>query len=342
MPEVATVFAADGGPTLLTYADPKQFGQVLYPFFCIGFQGIASEAARDGIPFDVSILPSASSVFPHLRPSVGTVRRTADGIEMTSRGTFPGLSVTSLTGFTIGLGLPAVQSARTAGRRAKSMNNLKQISLGMLNYETSFNSYPPAFISAKATGKPLLSWRVAILPYIEEDALYKQFHLDEPWDSPNNKPLIAKMPTIYRSPASQRGPGMANYVTFRDKDSVFPGKDPIRMQEITDGTSNTLMAVEVNDAKAVVWTKPDDLDFNAANPLAGLGGLWPNGFIAAFCDGSVRFISTGIDPTIMQNLVNRHDGKAIDEKALSAPPSPAMAPMRAAAPPAMKEAPQAG
>jgi hypothetical protein len=178
---------------------------------------------------------------------------------------------------------------------------------------------------------------VAILPYLEEQALYQQFHLDEPWDSPNNMKLVEKMPKVYRSPASHNGPGMTNYLTFRDKDSVFPGKESVRIQTITDGTSYTLMAAEVNDAKAVTWTKPDDLDFNPTTPLDGLGGLWPNGFIALFCDGSVRFVSTGIDPATMRNLVNRHDGKPIDPNALDAPARAAMPPVRATAPVAPSE-----
>ena len=143
VPEVASIFEGDGGPTLITYADPKQFVEVFYPLFCLGAQAIASEAARNGIPLDVSILPSASALLPHLRPSVGTVQRTAAGIEMTSRGTFPGLSVASLSGVTIGLALPAVQSARAAGRRAASMNNLKQIALAVLNYESTFQRLSP-------------------------------------------------------------------------------------------------------------------------------------------------------------------------------------------------------
>jgi type II secretory pathway pseudopilin PulG len=241
---------------------------------------------------------------------VGTIRWTARGIEMTSRGTVPGTSLSSVSGFSIGLLLPAVQSARQAARREQSMNNLKQIALAMLNYADTNGRLPPAYIADKTTGKPLLSWRVAILPYIEEQALYQQFHLDEPWDSPNNKRLISTMPTIYRSPASQLPlpQGKANYLTFRSKDSVFPGKDGISPAEITDGMSHTLMTVEVDDAKAVDWTKPDDLDYDPQRPFAGLGGLWNTGFIAGFCDGSVQFISTSVDAETLRNLVNRHDG----------------------------------
>ncbi len=336
LPEVAAVFAGGEGPISISYADPKQFAEVFYPLVCMGAQALANEGTRSGIPLDVSILPSASSLLPHLRPSVGTVRRTAAGIEMTNRGTFSGLSVQSLSGFAIGLALPAVQAARAAGQRSQSMNNLKQIGLAMANYMSTFNTLPPAYSSDKATGKPLLSWRVAILPFLEENELYKQFHLEEPWDSPNNKKLIEKMPKLFRSPASKAGPGMTNYVTFRDKDSAFPGKDPIRAADITDGMSHTLMAVEADDSKAVVWTKPDDLDFDPKNPLAGLGNLWHTGFNAGFCDGSVRFISSGVDADAMRNLVNIHDGNPFDFNAMDAPPRPATTPQPATSPSPVK------
>lgn len=154
---------------------------------------------------------------------------------------------------------------------------------------------------------------MAILPFIEQDALYKQFHMDEPWDSENNKKLLAAMPTIYRHPASTAAPGMTNYVTVRGKDTAFPGKDGIKIADITDGTSNTIMAVEACDAKAVPWTKPDDVTYDEKNPVAGLGGLFPGGFNAAFCDGSVRFISSAIDTETLRRLFNRHDGEVIDQ-----------------------------
>lgn len=141
--------------------------------------------------------------------------------------------------------------------------------------------------------------------------MYKQFHLDEPWDSENNKKLIPLMPQVYRSPGIALKPGMTRYLTFRNKDSAFPGKDRITMADITDGTSNTLMAAEVDAAHAVVWTKPDDLDFNPAKPANGLKKQPAGGFLAVFCDGSARFISDNVDLEALRNLVNRHDGKII-------------------------------
>ena len=179
-------------------------------------------------------------------------------------------------------------------------------------YQEANGHFPPAYIADKKTGKPLLSWRVAILPYIDQDALYRQFHLDEPWDSENNKKWADVVIAVYRSPASAAKPGMTNYLTVRGKDTVFPGKEAITPAEITDGMSNTIMIVEANDAKAVPWAKPDDLEYDPKNPAAGLGGLFPGGFNAAFCDGSVRFMSSTIDAEILRQLFNRHDGQPVD------------------------------
>ena len=182
----------------------------------------------------------------------------------------------------------------------------------MLNYASANGTFPPAYIADKKTGKPLLSWRVAILPYLEQQALYQQFHLDEPWDSEHNKKLADTVIAVYRSPASRAKPSLTNYLTVRGKDTAFPGKDGIKIASITDGMSNTIMVVEASDAKAVPWTKPDDFEYDEKQPAAGLAGLWPGVFQAAFCDGSVHAISTAIDAETLRRLFNRHDGKPVD------------------------------
>ena len=104
----------------------------------------------------------------------------------------------------------------------QSQNNLKQLNLAILVYEHAHGSFPPAYTTGK-DGKPLLSWRVHILPYMDQDALYKQFHLDEPWDSEHNKALVAQMPAAYKHPRSTvAGEGKTHYLTVRSEKSVFP------------------------------------------------------------------------------------------------------------------------
>ena len=150
-------------------------------------------------------------------------------------------------------------------------------------------------------GKPLLSWRVQILPFIEEAPLYKEFHLDEPWDSEHNKPLIANMPRIYGNP-SRPMDSKTNYLVPVGPGTVFEGDKGLKISQITDGTSNTILAVEANEDRAVIWSKPDDLPVNLEKPLTGLGGLRPSGFQAIFCDGSVRLISNSSDLQALKAL----------------------------------------
>jgi hypothetical protein len=184
---------------------------------------------------------------------------------------------------------PALREARGSAERMASINNLKQIGLAMHNYHDA-HKHLPAAASYSPDGKPLLSWRVMILPMIEQGVLYDQFHFDEPWDSEHNKKLIDKMPPEYRSPKSKLKDYRSNYVVPVGPGTVFEGREGMSFKNITDGTSCTIMAVEVDDAHAVIWTKPDDLPYDPKEPSKGLGGLYKNCFIALFCDGYVRVI----------------------------------------------------
>ena len=197
-------------------------------------------------------------------------------------------------GVGVALLLPAVQAAREAARRSQSVNNLKQIGLAMHNYADAMQ-HLPARANVDKNGKPLLSWRVHMLPYLEETALYQQFHLDEPWDSEHNKKLIAKMPAVYRQPNGNPEDFKTCYLVPVAKGTMFESFKPVRFAQITDGTSNTVMAVEASLDSSVIWTKPEDLEVDMKAPLEGLLGLRPGGFNALFADGSVRFISQTVD-----------------------------------------------
>jgi hypothetical protein len=196
-------------------------------------------------------------------------------------------------------------------------NNLKQIALALLNYHDTFNRFPAAYTMDDA-GKPLLSWRVHILPFVEQRELYDQFHLDEPWDSPHNRELIAYIPEIYRAPGSAAEPGKTNYLGVRGDDKMFvtpkaSGRQPqgVGLRDVTDGTSNTLMVVEAGDESAVEWTRPTDFEPDMDDPTAGLTGLRPGSFQASFVDGSVRMISMNVDPEMLRRLFVRNDGKIV-------------------------------
>jgi len=206
----------------------------------------------------------------------------------------------------------SAEPLRVEARRKQSVNNLKQLGLAMHSYHDVYRHFPAAAICDK-NGKPLLSWRVAVLPFVEQQALYDQFHLDEPWDSEHNKPLIAKMPAVFRSPRSKlpQTQGRTNYVVPVGPETIFPGKKGIDIREIRDGTSNTIMVLEVSDQQAPIWTKPDDWPFDPKDPAKGLGGLYEGGFYATFADGSVRFLPLPQDAARLRALFTRSGGEPV-------------------------------
>jgi hypothetical protein len=316
VPAVADALAASESPYALTYVDSKAMVNTLYPLVQIGAQFLCSEIQREGVRIDISLLPSAETITKHLQPGVSVATKTADGFRMTSHQTLPVGSAVGTIPLTMGFMMPAVGSARAAARSAQDMNNLKQIALAMHNYHATFNAFPAAYIADKE-GKPLLSWRVAILPFIEETNLYDQFKLDEPWDSEHNKKLLPLMPQVYASIDAPLPPGETRMVTIRGKETVFPGKDKTSLAKIRDGTSNTIMVVQAGPQAAVEWTKPDDLDFTLAKLRQGLN----NGrgfFLAAFCDGSVRRIGTGIGDKALKAVITKDGGEAINTEDLDA------------------------
>ncbi len=203
--------------------------------------------------------------------------------------------------------MQSVMEARAAARQAQQENNMRQISLAMLIYEEAQGSFLPAVI--KKDGKPLLSWRVAILPNIEENALYQRFHLDEPWDSPHNLEVAKKMPSVFQSPDSPKD-GKTRVMLFTGKGAAFNGGKKVSKDDIRDGLSDTILCVEAGPDKPVPWTKPEDLPFDPENPLAALGKVSPKGFIAAFFDGSVHQLK--VDNKTLKALITPDGGEVID------------------------------
>jgi prepilin-type processing-associated H-X9-DG protein len=161
-----------------------------------------------------------------------------------------------------------------------------------------------------------LSWRVAILPFVEQQNLYQQFHLDEPWDSEHNKTLLAQMPKIYALPAAHKGGDDKTYYrVFVGKQAFFDleqskGK---RIADITDGTSNTISIVEA--AEAVPWTKPEGLPFDPEKPLPKLGKFYGGGCNAVFFDGSVHFLAATIEEAVLRALITPSGGEVVPANA---------------------------
>jgi prepilin-type processing-associated H-X9-DG protein len=185
----------------------------------------------------------------------------------------------------------------------------------MANDEIASRVFPARAIFDKQ-GKPLLSWRVQILPYIDEGPLYEQFHLDEPWDSGHNRIGTDTVVKLYRNPRSKAPRATTTYLAVCGKGLMFDGTVGRKVEDIRDGLSHTIMVVEANDERAVPWTKPEDWDYDPDDPLAGLGNAHPGGFNAAFADGSGRFIGKSIDPKLFHAMLTIAGGEKIDFNAI--------------------------
>lgn len=204
--------------------------------------------------------------------------------------------------------------------KSVSSNNMKQVTLAIHNYH-DVNGVMPAN-SYSATGQPLLSWRVHILPYVEQDNLYRQFNLNEPWDGPQNKRLLSMMPVTYATPAersAKRWGTTTFYRGFSSPGTLFEKNNRgiqnpqfprgYTMTDVTDGLSNTIIVVEAGDA--VEWTKPDDLDISPGKPMPRLGGVRPQSdvILAGMADGSVRSVRRTTPENMWRFAATRNGGE---------------------------------
>jgi prepilin-type processing-associated H-X9-DG protein len=205
---------------------------------------------------------------------------------------------------------------REARNRKASANNLAQFGLALHSFGDANKRLPPPAICSKE-GKPLLSWRVAILPFIEQNELYKQFKLDEPWDSPHNKKLLAKMPKVFAPVGGKtKQPHTTFYQAIVGRGAAWeltPRPNiPFNAEGVRwpvgfrDGTSNTILLVETGEA--VPWTKPDDVRYDPKKKPPKLGGVFKGGFHVLMADGSVRFVSRDISEATLRAAITRDAG----------------------------------
>ena len=327
MLDLSKYINADTAVTAVTYTDTKRQFELLYTYASMfyGMVPMLMEETNAGPDAEVLMsmmqgvdLPSCRCVYRHLTPSVSIVEQTPNGLKSTTWQTLPSVNVSIAAPVGVALLLPAVQAARASARRMQSANNIKQQALSIWNYESAMKRFPPAY-STDDNGKPLLSWRVHVLPFIEGNALYEQFHLDEPWDSEHNIQLLSEMPLTFRSPQSQAAEGFTTYLGVGGKQGVLgaqektQGKFPQghRIASITDGTSNTVMIVEASDELAVEWTKPTEWVPNE-DDYWQLFGVHDGGTNMGFADGSVQFISEYIDFEVLTKLFTMNGGEVVD------------------------------
>lgn len=236
--------------------------------------------------------------------------------------------------------VPAMIEARKAALRMESMNNLKHLVLAMHLYHDKHKHFPSAVVMGP-DGKTPHSWRVALLPFLDQQKLYKEYRLNEPWDSEHNKKILAKMPAVFKYPGDKRPGYLTSYVAVVGPNTVFgkstrpaggagiemstepfsPGglsggsgvkSKPvagIRMREITDGTSNTIAIVEAR--REIPWTKPEDISFDGKT-VPKLGGFLPKGLSVGMCDGAARYFQEPLKPQTLKDLLLINDGHVID------------------------------
>lgn len=211
--------------------------------------------------------------------------------------------------------MPPIAAARAAASRAQGMNNLKQIGLAFHNYASANGHFPPAAVYAPNSKYPH-SWRVALLPYLEQAPLYNQYRFDEPWDSENNRKLIDQMPAVFRDPAAAGKGSSPSYFVLTGPNTIFGNEKGTGFASITDGTSNTILVVSAK--RDIPWTKPEDIRYDPQGALPALGGFRDDGLDVLFADGSVRVIPRGVDQSVLRALISMDGGEVISPDALDA------------------------
>ncbi len=199
------------------------------------------------------------------------------------------------------------QAPGGGGPQEVRTNHMKQILLAFHNYISNSGHLPP-LANFGSDGLPKLSWRVALLPYLEENELYKRFRQDEPWDSPHNKDLIDRMPAVFQTPDSPAPAGQTRIRGFAGRGALFEGTRGIGLDEVTDGTSNTVLIILARDA--VPWTQPGELPFVAGQPLPALDSSDPRGYTLGLCDGSVRMLPRS-EERLLDMIITRAGGEVI-------------------------------
>lgn len=300
-------------PIAVSYVDVPTAFKLAYPIVQVLLGFASSEMGRGGPVLDISLLPPAPSIGRHLRPSVTTVSRTKEGIVVETHQTLP-IGVGGLP-FLAPLWMFAAEGPSSVGpmptRQNVSLNNMKQLGLALFSYQEATGTLPPTAAGQKPK-QPPVSWRVLILPYLEEAALYQQYRFDEAWDSENNKKLIPRIPNVFKAPGSRKAAeGRTNYLAVVG-DSYALAADKARpLVAFTDGLSNTILLVEANDEHAVPWTKPEDFTPDKAKPISGLTGLRQDRFLALAADGAVHVVPAEIRAETLHGLFTRAGGEVV-------------------------------
>lgn len=242
-------------------------------------------------------------------------RKSGLGVVFLVLGIVCGVVVLGIVGLALLL-MPAIARVREAAARNVASNNAKQIVLGAMNFESAYGSVPGPFIDPRETGGTLpqpasrMSWRVALLPYIEQENVYRGLDLTQPWDSPRNQQLTGVVIKAFGDPEDPAD-ASTRFRCFYDNGALFESDPKKRVSlnspvGIPDGIANTLLFAE--SADRVPWAQFNEWQFdpNAAPPP--LGHPKRDGFLVAMADGSVRFVKKSVSPATLRSAVQRADG----------------------------------
>jgi hypothetical protein len=210
--------------------------------------------------------------------------------------------------------LLVVQSHPPEPNYVQCVNNLKQITLALHSYHDLYGTFPPAYV-ADDNGKPMHSWRVLILPFVEQDALYKKYRFDEPWDGPNNRLLFKEKPRLFGCPLEDRdrgGPSMTtSYLAVVGSHAAWRGSEGVTLGDLVDPLSTVVLVTECAPDE-VIWTEPRDLEFEEAVKLAELDSRYASvhgGWNVGFADASVRRFQDGTDVVNWREVLTMDDGR---------------------------------
>jgi hypothetical protein len=212
---------------------------------------------------------------------------------------------------------PACQLVNQAANRSQTASHMKEIGLACHRYQDMHKMLPtPKMILPKGKKEVELSWRVSILPFLDEQAQFDLFDRSKGWGSPGNAAVAKPMPSVFDDPmrvATNAKRPSTYFQYFTGPDTLWPGNAALLSQDIPDGESNTFLFAE--SATAVPWSKPADMIVRPDQPLPlpappAEGGIW---FVACFADGTVRFLQTSTSEATSRLLINPRDGAPVPD-----------------------------
>ena len=220
------------------------------------------------------------------------------------------LMLLACSGILLALLLPAITTTREIVRVEAARNQMKQIGLAMHNYHSTYGQLPPAF-TTDPRGEPTNSWRLMLMPFLDEPMRLEQWHLQQPWDSEVNAGLGTPAPGVYTSPLVQNPPTPTETHIFavRHPDSVMPGADGLNWADISDRLPDTILAAYLPE-HTTHWAAPVDISLERLqDELANATQDSP--IILLFADGSVRLIDEPLQPELVESLVTRSGHETI-------------------------------